>query len=107
MLPRLDSRLGGLLSNKGAVFVDGAKYNVDPRLIAAIAMEEIGADHQAAGYPQQHRWHYRAGTHGVGGDYMSYGSIDEGIEAAARNLRHRYLDQGLNTIEKIGGMGTR
>ena len=42
----------------------------------------------------------------VGGMYcrgfISYGSLDEGIEAFVSNLKRNYYDMGLNTIEKIG-----
>ena len=36
------------------------------------------------------------------GGFISYNSLDEGIEAFVSNLKRNYYDMGLNTIEKIG-----
>jgi hypothetical protein len=100
----LDNNLGGLLKNKGAVFAEmGAKYNVDPRLIAAIAMEETGNGTSKLLATRNNIGGITGPGHdGKGGDYMPYDTLDEGIEAAARLLRKRYLDQGLTTIDQIG-----
>jgi N-acetyl-anhydromuramyl-L-alanine amidase AmpD len=103
---QLDSQLGGLLKNKGAVFAEmGAKYNVNPRLIAAIAMEETGNGTSHLLATRNNIGGITGPGHtGKGGDYMSYDSLDEGIEAAAKHLRERYLDQGLTTIKDIGAV---
>lgn len=102
----LDSNLGGLLKNKGPVFVEMAnKYGVDPKMLAAIAMEETGNGTSDVLAKRNNIGGITGPGHtGENSDYMPYGSIDEGIEAAAKLLKSRYLDQGLDTIEKIGAV---
>jgi beta-N-acetylglucosaminidase len=101
---QLDKNLGGLLKGKGSVYVAmGKKYGVDPRLLAAISMEETGNGTSHLLRTRNNVGGITGKGHsGVGGDYMPYNSIEEGIEAEASLIRHGYVGQGLDTIEKIG-----
>ncbi|WP_258389613.1 glucosaminidase domain-containing protein [Paenibacillus spongiae] len=90
--------LGGALQNTGSAFeAAGKKYGVDPILLAAIAMHETGNGTSSA----------VKGKNNVGGmmrrkgGLMEFGSLDEGIDAMASNLKRLYIDQGLTTIEQI------
>lgn len=91
--------LGGVLSGKGDAFAKyGSQYGVDPTLLAAISMWETGRGTSSMAKNKNN----------VGGMYDSknktfytYGSIDEGIEAMARNLAKNYINQGLTTIPQI------
>ena len=92
----IDSSLGGLLANKGAVYAEmGAKYGVDPKLLAAISILETG-------HGTSHILQTRNNVAGLGGGSTAFNSIDESIEAEAKNLRQNYIDQGLTSIGDIG-----
>ena len=92
----IDSNLGGLLANKGAVYAEmGAKYGVDPKLLAAISILETG-------HGTSNILATRNNVAGLGGGSTSFNSIDESIEAEAKNLRDNYLNQGLTSIGDIG-----
>lgn len=81
----------------GQVFVDIAdKYELDFRLLPAIAMQESGlckaippGGHNCLGF----------GIHSKG--TLGFDSYEEGFEAAAKGLKKNYIDQGRTTPEQI------
>ncbi|MFW5438124.1 glucosaminidase domain-containing protein [Paenibacillus apiarius] len=93
--------MGGVLKNSGDAFAKyGAKYGIDPALLAAIAMHETGNGTSSAAKNKNN----------IGGmmdpstnwsTLQSFKSMDAGIEAMARNLKKNYIDQGLASIEQI------
>lgn len=96
----LDKHLGGVLSGQGNTIVETArKYGVDPHLATAIMQFESanGTSHMArtknnvAGI-----FDSRANT------YRTFESVSDAIDFTIRNLKKNYLDQGLDTPEKIG-----
>jgi hypothetical protein len=99
----LNKSLGGVLAGHGQDFIEmGAKYGIDPRLLAAISIHETanGSSHAVRTYNNV------AGlmdpsTPGDRG-FQAFGSIRDGIEAQARLLRRGYLDQGRTSIAAIG-----
>jgi hypothetical protein len=78
----------------------GEKYGVDPALLVAIAMHETGRGTSEA---------VRASNNPGGmmdpqtdwSTVKKFASLDEGIDAMAKNLKEKYIDQGLTTIEAI------
>lgn len=104
IIKKIDSHLGGALQGQGATYVAmGKKYGVDPRLLAAISMFETGNGTSHLVRTRNNVGGITGPGHsGAGGDYMPYGSIEEGIEAEARLIKRGYINQGLDTIEKIG-----
>jgi LAS superfamily LD-carboxypeptidase LdcB len=89
----------GSLAGKEDVFNAAAKkYGLDPALLMAIAMHETGKGTSTM----------VAERNNPGGlfdsnanDYYRFASVDEGIDAMAKNLKEKYIDQGLTTIEAI------
>lgn len=72
------------------------EYGIDWKMAIAISKWETGS------------WtsNIYNNKNNVGGMYcrgfITYNSLDEGIEAFVSNLKRNYYDMGLNTIEKIG-----
>ena len=72
------------------------EYEIDWKIAVAISKWESGS------------WtsNIYNNKNNVGGMYcrgfITYNSLDEGIEAFISNLKRKYYDKGLNTIEKIG-----
>jgi hypothetical protein len=98
-LEKLNSTLKGKLSNLGEQFVDaGRAYNINPNLLASVAMHETGNGKSQAAYEKNNI----AGMMGKNG-LRQYDSVVESISDMARNLRKNYLDKGLDSIAKIGG----
>jgi hypothetical protein len=94
----LNGQLKGALKNMGEVFVAaGQKYQINPALLASIAIHETGnGTSNAAKYK-----HNIAGMMGKNG-LKTYDSVPESIFDMARNLRQNYLDKGKTTISLIG-----
>jgi hypothetical protein len=94
----LNGQLKGALKNMGEVFVAaGQKYQLNPALLASIAIHETGnGTSNAAKYK-----HNIAGMMGKNG-LKTYDSVPESIFDMARNLRQNYLDKGKTTISLIG-----
>lgn len=71
------------------------EYNIDWKMAVAISRWETG-NFTSNLYKTKNN---------VGGLYcngfLSYNSLDEGIDAFVRNLKRNYFDMGLNTLEKI------
>ena len=98
-LEKLNSTLKGKLSNLGEQFVEaGRKYNINPNLLASVAMHETGNGKSQAAY-EKNNIAGMMGKHGL----RQYDSVAESISDMARNLRKNYLDRGLDSIAKIGG----
>ncbi|PLS01447.1 glucosaminidase domain-containing protein [Neobacillus cucumis] len=94
----LNSALKGKLSNLGEQFISaGKEYNINPKLLASIAMHESGNGSSRAAYAKNNI----AGMMGKNG-LKQYDSIEESIFDMARNLKKNYLDKGLDTVAKIG-----
>ncbi|EKN64722.1 putative conjugation protein [Neobacillus bataviensis LMG 21833] len=97
-LENLNSNLKGKLSNVGTAFIEaGRKYNINPKLLASIAMHETGNGTSRAANEKNNI----AGMMGKNG-LKHYDSVEESVFDMARNLRRNYLDKGLDTIAKIG-----
>jgi len=95
----IDSYLSGKsspLASHGQVFADkGRQYDVDPRLVVAIAGAEstFGTNGQCA-LERNNAW-------GWGGGWPScwqFDSWDEGIDTVTEGLRRLYLDGGLDGV---------
>lgn len=98
-IDKLGSTLKGKLSGMGASFLEaGRQYNINPNLLASIAMHETGNGSSRAAQEKNNI----AGMMGKNG-LRNYDSVAESIFDMARNLRKNYLDKGFDTIAKIGG----
>ncbi|MEH7336041.1 glucosaminidase domain-containing protein [Neobacillus drentensis] len=98
-LHKLDSALKGKLANLGEAFMEaGKKYNINPNLLASIAIHETGNGKSRAAN-EKNNIAGMMGKHGL----KQYDSVEECIFDMARNLRKNYLDKGFDTITKIGG----
>jgi flagellum-specific peptidoglycan hydrolase FlgJ len=95
---KLDNSLEGKLSGTAAHFIDaGKKYDIHPGLLSAIAIHETGNGSSKAVNEKNNV----AGMMGNNG-LRSYASVEDSIFDMARNLRQNYLNQGKDTIVKIG-----
>ena len=96
----LDTHLGGVLAGRGQDFVAAAnKYGISPKLLAAISMFETGNGSS----PMVRNKNNPAGIYDSrAGAYRTFDSLKQGLDFTARNLKVNYLDQGLDTPEKIG-----
>ncbi|MFB7817429.1 glucosaminidase domain-containing protein [Paenibacillus chitinolyticus] len=85
------------MAGTGSAFYEaGRKYGIDPAFLAAVAMHETGNGASNA-VKSKNNVGGMMGKNGL----MSFGSVQEGIDAMARNLKKNYFDQGLNTVESI------
>ena len=93
---------GVLKGHEQTYFVAGVKYGIDPSLLAAISILETGngSSHAAKQFNNVGGM-MASNSPGVRG-FLKFSSLDEGIEAMARNLREKYLNEGLDTVKKIG-----
>lgn len=81
----------------GAAFeTAGKKYDIDPALLAAIAVHETGNGTSSA-VKNRNNVGGMMGKDGL----MYFNSIESGIDAMASNLRRNYLDKGFTSIEDI------
>jgi len=95
---KLDNTLNGKLSGTASHFINaGKKYDIDPNLLSAIAIHETGNGSSKAVKEKLNV----AGMMGRNG-LRSYGSLEDSIFDMARNLRQNYLNQGIDTVAKIG-----
>ncbi|WP_338036742.1 glucosaminidase domain-containing protein [Neobacillus thermocopriae] len=96
---KLNHQLKGKLAGMGEAFVQaGQRYNINPALLAAIAIHETGNGKSRAAIVKNNV----AGMMGPNG-LKHYQSVEDSIMDMARNLSKNYLDKGLTTISKIGG----
>ena len=84
-----------LIGSAGTFDLASRKYNLDWRLLVAIA----GAETSFGTYGPSQGIKNPFGM----GPGIRYSSWDNAIMAAAKNLRENYLDQGLTTVAKIQG----
>lgn len=91
------SAKGGALEGKGDYMVKSAKkHKIDPKIFMAIVAHETGYGKS----PMVKENNNPAGLMGSG-EPFEFDSIDEGIDAAAKNLYDLYFSKGLTTVEKI------
>ncbi|CAJ1315911.1 peptidoglycan DD-metalloendopeptidase family protein [Paenibacillus nuruki] len=94
----LDKKLSGVLKGKGAQFVkSGLANGIDPAALAAIAIQESGNGTSPLAVNKNNIGGMRDGKNG----WQKFDSIEDGIEAMARNLKKNYVDQGVDTIEAV------
>lgn len=72
------------------------KYNLDYRLLAAIAMKESGL---CKAIPEESYNCWGWGIHSKG--TLRFSSFEEGIETVAKGLKESYIDKGYGTVEEI------
>lgn len=95
---KLDEQLGGKLSGAAVHFIEaGKKYDIDPKLLSAIAVHETGNGTSRAANEKNNI----AGMMGKNG-LRSYETVADSIYDMARNLRQNYLNQGKESIAQIG-----
>ncbi|MBQ9246711.1 glucosaminidase domain-containing protein, partial [bacterium] len=88
----------GVLAGKGELIASiAAKNNIDPYLLASIMAFETGWGTSNA----IKNYNNPGGIMKSKGGLNSYGSLEEGINAMAKLLRTKYLDDGLHTIGQI------
>lgn len=95
---KLDEQLAGKLSGAAVHFIEaGKKYDIDPKLLSAIAVHETGNGTSRAANEKNNI----AGMMGKNG-LRSYETVADSIYDMARNLRQNYLNQGKESIAQIG-----
>lgn len=88
---------GTALEDKADYIVKSAKkHKIDPKLFMAIIAHETGYGKSSA----VNEGNNPAGLMGAG-DSFKFDTINEGIDAAAKNLYDLYFSQGLKTVDKI------
>lgn len=96
----LDAYLGGKLAGHGSAFeTAGAKYGVDPTLLAAIATFESG--HGTSRVTRDYNNPTGMMDPKNPKQFQRFDSIHDAIDATASNLSKNYLQQGLSTIPEI------
>jgi hypothetical protein len=87
------------LAGTEPIFVASAnKYGVPPDLLMAIAMHETGRGTSAMVRERNNP----GGLYDSKNDrYMTFPTIEAGIDAMAKNLKKNYIDKGLTTIAQI------
>lgn len=102
MANKLNSKFKGALSGAGALIVSTAnKYGLNPALLASIMALETGWGTSSAVNNKNNP----GGIMDPASNWMkikSFGSIQEGIDAMASNLKRNYIDKGLTSISAIG-----
>jgi murein DD-endopeptidase MepM/ murein hydrolase activator NlpD len=87
---------GTKLSGYGSKYVEvGAKYGIDPRLLASISMAETGGNSAAL------RNKHNVSGEFSGGSLKTFKSIGESIDSMGSFLKRLYFDRGINTIPGI------
>jgi cell wall-associated NlpC family hydrolase len=87
----------GYMKGKENMITSAAsKYGLDPNLLAAIVMWETGGNS-----PALRNQNNPGGIMGSGG-LRTFGSLQEGLDYTAMNLKKYYIDKGLTSIAQIG-----
>lgn len=73
-------------------------YGIDWRLAVAIVLHETD---NYKSYVFNYKNNVGGLWNGMKGEFYSYNTLDEGIDAYISNLKYNYIDIGLDTIEKI------
>lgn len=76
-------------------------YGVDWRLAIAISMHETG---NYTSYIFKNQNNVGGMWNGAKGEFYSYDTLEDGIDAYISNLKYNYIDVGLTTIEEIGNI---
>ena len=74
-------------------------YGVDWRLAIAISIHETG---KYTSYIFKNQNNVGGMWNGAKGEFYSYDTLEDGIDAYISNLKYNYIDVGLTTIEEIG-----
>ena len=76
-------------------------YGVDWRLAIAISTHETG---NYTSYIFKNQNNVGGMWNGAKGEFYSYDTLEDGIDAYISNLKYNYIDVGLTTIEEIGNI---
>ena len=76
-------------------------YGVDWRLAIAISIHETG---NYTSYLFENQNNVGGMWNGAKGEFYSYDTLEDGIDAYISNLKYNYIDVGLTTIEEIGNI---
>ena len=76
-------------------------YGVDWRLAIAISIHESG---NYTSYIFKYQNNVGGMWNGAKGEFYSYDTLEDGIDAYISNLKYNYIDVGLTTIEEIGNV---
>ena len=76
-------------------------YGVDWRLAIAISIHETG---NYTSYIFKNQNNVGGMWNGARGEFYSYDTLEDGIDAYISNLKYNYIDVGLTTIEEIGNI---
>ena len=95
---------GSPMAEQGQALVEsGRQWNVDPRLVVAIAGAESTFGTRVCAEYNAWNWFYKDTTNCSANAFSSW---NEGIERVMRGLRQLYLDRGRTTIPKIAEIYT-
>lgn len=99
----LQPHLGGVFTGKAQAFLNaGTQNQIDPVLLAAIAKLETGNGTSNA----VKNYNNPGGLMDPGSSqmkgFMKFPTLDEGINAMAKNLYKNYIGMGITTIDAIG-----
>ncbi len=91
------TRKGSNLAGSAGTFVtEGAKWNLDPRLVVAIAGAETTFGKHLCGKNNAWNWFHKRTC-----KPSTFESYDEGIQTVTKWLRRAYVQKGYDTIPKI------
>ena len=76
-------------------------YGVDWRLAIAISTHETG---NYTSYIFKYQNNVGGMWNGAKGEFYSYDTLEDGIDAYISNLKYNYIDVGITTIEEIGNI---
>jgi len=94
----IDSFLKNKLSGKGQLFLDmQKKYKVNAFLVAAICIHESGNGTSEV----CRKFNNVAGLMIEGTSFMNFETVDKSIEKTFEILKKYYIDEGLDSIDKI------
>ncbi|PHE31178.1 peptidoglycan DD-metalloendopeptidase family protein [Bacillus toyonensis] len=99
----LQPHLGGVFTGKAQAFLNaGTQNQIDPVLLAAIARLETGNGTSNAVKNYNNPGGLMDPSSSQMKGFMKFATLDEGINAMARNLYKNYIGMGITTIEAIG-----
>lgn len=99
LLTRFNSSFKGNLSGKGAAIIAAAdRYGLDPALFASIIANESGYGKYGSGNNFGGLMDPSTGC----ATKQKFGSVEEGLDRVAANLRKNYINKGLTTPATMG-----
>ena len=99
IVEQIDNSLNSSLNGYGDVFVDKAlEYDVDPYLAVSIMLHETGCAWTCSSLVRNNN---NIGGMRGNGNYYTFSSLEEGIDAYYRNLSNNYVSKGLDTPEEM------